>query len=259
MKKLLLLLTGLMIVLAQGCDNNSTDPDKSAKGTIRLFLTDAVGAYDAVNITFSEISAHIDSQWVTLSNQTRKVNLLEWNNGKTLLLGQAEVEAGKYTQIRLKITDAEGILNEQIYPLTVPSGAQSGLKLLTKFEIVAGSTYDLVIDFDAERSIVTTGPPGNPKKFILKPTLRVAAMALTGSISGAVTNPTDLPVAYAIADTDTITSSPVNGTTGFFRLAFLPPGTYTVNVTDTLRKSFTQTGITVTAGQDNSLGSVTLK
>lgn len=84
-------------------------------------------------------------------------------------------------------------------------------------------------------------------------------MAITGSISGTVTNPADLPVAYAIAGDDTVTSSPVDGTDGSFRLAFLPPGSYTVSVSDTLNKAFTQSDVTVTAGQDNSLGQITLQ
>jgi hypothetical protein len=177
-----------------------------------------------------------------------------------MILGQAEVEAGKYTQIRLKIDTAAVLVNDELsYPLKCPSCAQSGLKLNAKFDIVAGATYDLVIDFDAERSVVAAGPPGNPKKFILKPTLRVAAMALTGSISGTVTNPADLPVAYAIAGADTITASPVDGTDGSFRLAFLSPGSYTVSISDTLNKAFTQSGVTVTAGKNTPLGQITLQ
>lgn len=258
MQKWMRIAISLALVVWLGCDEKATDP-QTGKGTLRIFLTDAVGMYDAVNITFTEVSAHIDGKWATLSNQTRTVNLLEWNNGKTLMLGQAEVEAGKYTQIRLKIAGAEIVLNGQSYPLDVPSGAQSGLKLLTKFDIIAGSTYDLVIDFDAERSIVVTGPRQRPNGFKLKPVLRVAAMALTGSISGTVTNPVDLPVAYALAGADTVTSSPVDGTAGSFRLAFLPPGSYTVSISDTLNKAFTQSGVTVTAGQDNSLGQITLQ
>jgi Domain of unknown function (DUF4382)/Carboxypeptidase regulatory-like domain len=258
MQKWMRIAIGLVLVAWWGCDKKATDP-QSGRGVLRIYLTDAVGAYDAVNITFTEVSAHIDSQWVTLSNQTQTVNLLEWNNGKIFMLGQAAIEAGKYTQIRLKIADAEIVLNGKSYPLDVPSGAQSGLKLLAKFEIATGSTYDLVIDFDTNRSIVVTGPRQRPNGFKLKPVLRVAAMALTGSISGTVTNPADLPVAYAIAGADTITSSPVNGTTGAFRLAFLPPASYTVSVSDTLNKAFTQSDVTITAGQENSLGQITLQ
>ncbi|MDZ7292735.1 MAG: DUF4382 domain-containing protein [candidate division KSB1 bacterium] len=256
MAKWMSVVFSLMMLLGQGCGENANNPQN---GTLRAFLTDAVGGYEAVHITFTEISAHLDTQWVILSKQMQTVNLLEWNNGKTLLLGQAEVEAGKYTQIRLKIASAEIVLNGKTYPLTVPSGVQSGLKLLANFEVAAGSTYDIVLDFDVERSIVATGPRGNPGSFKLKPTIRVAAMALTGSISGNVTNPADLPVAYALAGSDTITSTSVNGTTGFFRLAFLPPGIYSISVSDTSRKSFQKSGVAVTAGNDNSLGQVTLQ
>lgn len=259
MQKWMRIAISLALVAWLGCDEKATDP-QPGKGILRIYLTDAGGLYDAVNITFTEVSAHIDGKWVTLSDDTQTVDLLEWNNGKTLLLGQAEVEAGKYTQIRLKIDTAEVVVNDELsYPLKCPSCAQSGLKLLANFEIVAGTTYDLVIDFDAERSVVAAGPPEDPNKFILKPTIRVTAKANTGSISGAVTNPADLPVAYAIAGADTVTSSPVDGTAGSFKLAFLPPGSYTVNVADTTNKAFTQANVPVTANQDNSLGQVTLQ
>ncbi len=241
-----------------GCKDSAIDP-VTGKAVLRIYLTDAVAQYDAVNVTFTEVSAHIDSAWVALNNQTQTVNLLDWNNGQTLILGQAEVQAGKYTQIRLKISDANVVWNGQTYPMTVPSGAQSGLKLLTNFDIVAGSTYDVVLDFDAERSVVTTGPRNNPNGFKLKPTIRAVAVALTGSISGTVLNPINLPVAYAIANNDTVTSSSVDATTGFFRLAFLPPQSYTVIVSDTTGKSFARGGVTVVAGQEFEVGEARLR
>ena len=258
MKKCLHLLTCFTLGFILGCSDDPNAPD-GQKGTLRVFLTDAPAGFDAVNVTFTEVSAHIDNQWVILSNQTQTVNLLEWNNGKTLLLGQAEVEAGRYTQIRLKISDAQVVLAGQAFPMAVPSGAQSGLKLLANFDVAVGSTYDVVLDFDAERSVVITGPRLQPNGFTLKPTIRVMAMALTGSIAGTVTNPGDAPIAYAIVNADTITSSLVDGTTGFFRLAFLPPSSYTVSVMDTTGKSSLQTNVPVTAGQEYSLGQITLQ
>jgi hypothetical protein len=246
----------LTLAFAWGCKDQATDPGRA---TMRVYVTDAVGLYDAVNITFTEVSAHIDGQWVTISNQPQTVNLLDWNNGNVLLLGQAEVQAGTYTQIRLQIASAEVVWNGNRFDMTVPSGGTSGLKLNTKFEVVAGSTYDIVLDFDAERSVVTTGLQLNPNGFKLKPVIRAIGRALTGSISGTVTNPTALPVAYAIAGADTITTSPVDSGTGFFRLAFLPPGTYTVSVADTSNRKATQTNVPVTAGQDYPVGQLMLQ
>ena len=250
MKKGILCL--LAMAWAWGCKDQSTNP---GTGIMRIYLTDAVAQYDAVNITFTEVSAHIDSQWVIISNQTQTVNLLDWNNGGTLLLGQA----GTYTQVRLKISAAELVWNGVRFNMTVPSGSTSGLKLNAKFEVVAGSTYDLVLDFDAERSVVVTGSRLNPNGFKLKPVIRAAARALTGSISGTVANPANLPTAYAVAGADTITSSPVDGSTGFFRLAFLPGGTYTVSVRDTTNLSATQSNVPIAVGQDYPLGTLTLQ
>jgi len=77
----------------------------------------------------------------------------------------------------------------------LPSGAQTGLKLLADFTVNAGSTYELILDFDAQRSVVTTGPANNPTGYLLNPTIRVEEKALTGSISGMLTNPENNPVA----------------------------------------------------------------
>lgn len=248
----------LTMALAWGCKDQSTDPG-AGKATMRIYLTDAVAQYDAVNITFSEVSAHVDGQWLIINNQLQTVNLLDWNNGNALLLGQAEVEVGTYTQIQLKIAAAEIVWNGTRFSMAVPSGSASGLKINAKFEVVAGSTYDIVLDFDAARSVVVTGPRANPSGFLLKPVIRALARALTGSISGTVTNPNNLPTAYAIAGADTITSSPVDGSSGAFRLAFLPPGAYTVSIVDTLNQSFSQTNVPATAGADYSLGQVRLQ
>src|SRR5262245_36379071 len=246
----------LALALILGCKDQSTDP---GRGTMRVFVTDAVGLYDSVNVTFTEVSANIGGQWITISNQPQTVNLLAWNNGNILMLGQANVQVGTYTQIRLQIASAEVVWKGSHFNMTVPSGGTSGLKLNTQFEVVAGSTYDVVLDFDAERSVVTTGQPSNPSGFKLKPVIRAVGRALTGSISGMVTNSANLPVAYAIAGADTITTSPVDGASGLFQLSFLPPGTYTVSVADTSKRAATISNVTVTAGQDKLLGQLTLQ
>jgi len=141
----------------------------------------------------------------------------------------------------------------------VPSGAQSGLKLVHQFTINPGSTYDLIIDFDAQRSVVSTGPPNNPHSYKLKPTLRVAPKAITGSISGTVTNPLDLPVAFALAGTDTVTSSAVDAGNGNFMLAYLPEGAYTVSISDTLGRTASVNNVNVVAGANQDLGTITLQ
>jgi hypothetical protein len=258
MRTLIIALSLLMIILI-GCETNSTGIESEKMGTLTIYLTDAAADYDSVNITFSEVSAHIDSEWVVVQGEPVTVDLLEWSNGKSMVLGSADVPAGKYTQIRIKIDDAEIGVNEQVYPLDVPSGAQTGLKLGPQFTINAGSSYELIVDFDACRSIVTTGPKNDPKGYKLKPRLRVMAMAITGSIFGNVSNPDSLPIAYAIQENDTITSSFVNPDDGYFKLSFLPEGLYKVSIVDTSENSYNQDDVRVNVGVSNNIGTIILE
>ncbi len=254
-------LTNLMALLAVlaliGCSKSPTIPD--GMGRLEIGLTDAPVDFEAVNITFSEISAHIDSVWINLRVDPVTVNLLEFSNGQTFELAAENVPAGHYTQIRLKITAAEVVVGGQVYPVTVPSGAQTGLKLVGQFIIVAGETLALVLDFDAQRSIVRTGPPQNPFGYILKPTIRVIGKADSGAISGVVSNPQNAPVAYAIASGDTIAATVVKKDNGKFVLGFLPAGLYAVSIADTLNQSYRNNQVLVAVGAETNLGTVTLQ
>ena len=143
-------------IIAAGCGDDGTS--SSQTGSLTVSLTDApITALDKVNITFSEVSAHIDSEWISVRTEPVTVDLLQWNNGKSITLGTAEVPAGDYTQIRLTIDAADVVSDGTTYDATVPSGAQSGLKLGPGFTVQQGSSYELVVDFDAGRSLLDHG------------------------------------------------------------------------------------------------------
>lgn len=256
MKQILqnLLVFGLLSILIIGCSSEATNPEEN--GTLKLYLTDAPSDYDAVNITFSEISAHINSDWITVVGEPIEVNLLDYNNGNTFLLGSESLPSGKYTQIRLHISDANIVVGGQEQPMTVPSGE---LKLGPQFTIEDGITYQMVIDFDAAKSVVVTGPKDNPT-YKLKPHIRAVPMDVTGSISGKVTNPEENPIAYAIQGEDTLTSSVVNPN-GTFTLAFLLYGNYRVDIEDSAEpaKTFSVSDVIVNIDEDTDLGEITLE
>ena len=240
-----------------GCEQDTNSVADT--GTLKVYMTDAPAEYEAVNITFSEVSAHINDQWLTVQGDTVTVNLMEWNNGNSIILGEAELPAGHYTQIRLMVQEAEVIVDGQSISLTVPSSLQTGLKLGPEFTLNAGSTYELVVDFDVARSIVVTGPRHMPTSYKLKPYLRCVPRAISGSISATVTNPEHLPVAYALQNSDTITSAIVDTSSGYFQLSFLPEGSYTISVRDTLDQSYNQDNVLVAIGENNNLGQITLQ
>lgn len=253
------LVVAIMMLFFAGCGKNSAPTGGSpAMGTLSIYLTDSpiVADFDSVNIIFTEVSAHLDSEWVNVMVDPLKVNLLDLNNGNAIIFGSSDVPAGKYTQIRIKIDSAYVVLAGQTdpTPMTVPSGAQTGLKLGPQFSVMEGATYELVVDFDASRSVVETS-----QGYQLKPYLRVIALELSGSISGTVTNPDDSPTAFAIQGEDTIATTPVNSIDGFYRLSFLPAGSYTVSIRDGLDRSAAQNNVLVVAGLEKHLGDMELQ
>ena len=162
-------------------------------GTLQINLTDAPGDYSKVVICFTEISVHKsladnetaednETEWFIISDKEQSFDLLtlQMSEGKFNLLGEADLTVGHYTQIRLKITDALDnesnpktyIMladdNETKYPLVVPSGTKSGLKLTSGFDITADNDTVIYLDFDAEESVKTPGD-----KYHLQPTIKI--------------------------------------------------------------------------------------
>ncbi|HEX5168172.1 MAG TPA: DUF4382 domain-containing protein [Cyclobacteriaceae bacterium] len=211
----------LFLALAVACQDNEE------KARIVVRLTDSPGDYDEVNIDLQDIQVHSENGgWRSLDNVNKGIyNLLEFTDGRETVLTSSEYPTGKITQIRLILGDKNSVeIDEDSIPLETPSAQQSGLKLLLNKELTSGITYAILLDFDAARSIVTTG---NGKQ-ILKPVIKVVSEAQDGAIEGKVL-PADLTVAvFAIAGDDTLGTSYVQpGATDFF-VGGLPAGTYKV-------------------------------
>ena len=245
----------------------ATEPTASGgetlAGTLKLYLTDAPGDFSQVNITFSEVSVKTATEWITVSEQEQTFDLLSFTGGLTALLGEKTLEPGDYGQVRLLIKEAEVVIVEGegedtisvSYTLRIPSGSASGLKIGHGFTIEAGEVLELVIDFDAARSIHKLG---SNDIYQLKPVLRLVAAEATGSITGTVTNPTSGLMANAVLGAEVVASTAVDETSGEFTLAFLPAGSYTVTITDSDDNELFSQSAEVTSGSTNNLGEITL-
>lgn len=200
-------------------------------GTMKVSLTDAPANFDQVNIEIRQVLVNkdenaedtLDSGWKTVMEDSIVVNLLDYQNGKVLDLGEVELEPGMYNQVRLMLGEGNNVvIDGETHALTTPSAQQSGYKLNVDAEVQEGQVYELVIDFDASQSIVVTGN----NQYLLKPVLRTVDLQEEGSISGTVLPLEAEPYVYAIIDQDTVGTQP--DTEGNFQLVGLRDGTYNV-------------------------------
>jgi hypothetical protein len=79
------------------------------------------------------------------------------------------VPAGAYDMVRLVVSSGSVVLGGQTYPLTIPSGAQSGVKLRYALDLSADMATTVTLDFDGAASVVETGKGA----YLLKPVLSV--------------------------------------------------------------------------------------
>ena len=86
------------------------------------------------------------------------------------VLAVEEIEAGKYTQIRVMVEKVEVTLGAgEPVEAKVPSGE---LKFVRPFDVVEGETTVLLLDFDAEKSVTVTGKGNITVKPVVKLTVK---------------------------------------------------------------------------------------
>jgi hypothetical protein len=118
-----------------------------------------------VNIKLNNDSAG----WTRLETHAGIYNLLDLQNGIDTVLAQGVIPTGTLKEIRFVLGNENSIkIGDAVYPLSIPSGAESGLKIKLNKTLNA-SLDSLLIDFDAALSILQEGT-GDYK---LKPVLKI--------------------------------------------------------------------------------------
>ncbi|HYL01449.1 MAG TPA: DUF4382 domain-containing protein [Steroidobacteraceae bacterium] len=224
----------------------------------------------------------------------RTIDLLNDSGTASAMLFSQPIPPGSYGQIRL-LVNADGdpshsyiVLSDgSMHGLTVPSGAQTGLKLVSGFTVPMSGVVDYTIDFDLRQAIVC--PAGQSSACLLKPVERLVDNTTVGNIQGQVANtlvpagctpgvylyagnvtaPEDMNSTAAAGDTNQPIASKVPVATSmppyYYQFTFLAPGTYSLALTcqaaqdnpdradATVTFSPVKTGIVVAANQTTTV------
>ena len=174
MKKTLLPLIFIILSIV-GLISCSKNQDSSSS-TLQVRLTDGPTALDQVNVDIRSVMIKYrdddydtTKNWVTLTTTPGIYNLLALQNGVDTLLATGVIPERQIKEIRFILGTNNTVKNNgTIYPLTIPSGSESGLKIKYSKQLATG-VNPLLIDFDAAMSVSQNGSG----QYILKPVIRV--------------------------------------------------------------------------------------
>lgn len=218
----------------------------------------------------------------------QQIDLLQYQGGRAaVLLNGVELPAARYEWLRLIIDNEPNVRDSYVVlesgaecELIVPSGAESGLKLISGFTVPVDGSIALTVDFDLFKSIHV--PPGQrgsgldcTQALLLRPTLRLVDDANVGAFAGSVdaalvdeacspkvyvfeglgVTPDDVEETSATTpDVDPLVVAEVevvNGATRYdYQAAFIPAGDYTVAFTCGGDDATDDEQLTFSAGQD---------
>jgi hypothetical protein len=261
-----------------GSSGTATPPPAApaGSGTLRISLTDAPACgYDAVNVTVDRVRVHqsstasdSDGGWVDIPvvNGPRKVDLLSLTNGVLMELGETTLMGGYYSQIRLVLVSNDSVpMSNTVKPtgsseteMKTPSAQQSGLKLINGFTVAPNQVTDIVLDFDACKSVVKAGNSG---QYLLKPVITMIPRTLTAIVGYVETGLTGVTVSAqkdgVVLKATQPMVSPDPNLNGKFVLAPLDPtkGPYDVVFTGTSLTTSVIASVPVVAQQTTVLNS----
>jgi hypothetical protein len=190
----------ILTTIFPACQKDSTDVMTSQDGNSEIVIRmgDSPAPYTAVNIDVKAVEilykdtvtsncndtddrddsvkyyCHCqvtsEQKWLKLVTITGIYNLLMFQNGLDTIIASDQIKAGDILEMRLILgTNNSLVIWPDTIPLIVPSGMETGLKLIINKPVSPHSKLEVLFDFDANSSVVINGN----NKFILKPVLKL--------------------------------------------------------------------------------------
>lgn len=166
-------------IFLSSCSDDDDQDNNPATGTadfnVSLESTTSKSTYDAIYIDIQKVSIHTSSDsaeasgWFELEANQGIYDLLDYDAGNDTIIGfDSLLQVQTVSQIRLVLGENNTIVVEgDTFDLETPSAQTAGLKIQVHAELEPDVSYKVVLDFDADQSILETGN----EKYKLKPTI----------------------------------------------------------------------------------------
>jgi hypothetical protein len=152
--------------------NSCSKDEKKGNSTLNVRLTDNPFNAEEINVDIREVRVNFaddSSGWRTLTSSPGVYNLLTYQNGRDTLIATGSFPYGTVKEIRFILGSNNSIkISNVLYPLTIPSGGESGLKIKVNKGLQTPNEV-MIIDFDAALSVIQTGNG----EYKLKPVIKL--------------------------------------------------------------------------------------
>lgn len=175
---------------SDGAGAPSSDPTPSSgtrSGNVELRLVDAPNPdVSSVVVTIDHVDANIEGTgWTTIASTPATVDLLALQGGAFASLSKGGLPAGHIEQLRLYLsatTPGHVVTSDGQFDLKVPSGTESGIKIVGGFDVGPCQTGQVTIDFDAAASVsYRAGGAGSAGGgWTLRPVVRLKSVSIGG-------------------------------------------------------------------------------
>lgn len=247
---------GLAVVIAislAGCGSSGTESPTDGMGVLNLSISDGPIEAAKVCIKFDgvQLKKADDMPPIDFDFDPVVINLLANQGAVSETLVSAEVEAGTYEWVRLKVDAVTGnnaggldgdpsdpecsdkdsgsylyTTDGQLFNIRIPSGDQTGLKLIKDIIVPVNSSGNYTAEWDLGMSFIA--PPGlsnnGTNEAIMKPVVKLVANAEVGTLDGtvadelldpAVCDPeSEIAPSVYVYDDDGDPENPINGDDG---------------------------------------------
>jgi len=206
------------------CDKQ--DNNDGTHGALTVKMTDAPGDYAALNVEITKVDVYSESSgWVTISNESRIINVLELTNGaETTLAHSSSLEAGVYTKAKVFFGSANSIQIQsggQHHSLDMGANGSVTIDIHAEVKAEAQAAAEVLLDFNVAESVAEVNGV-----FTLQPTVTEISDPETG-VSGQVHGVT---IAAVMLSNGSVSYSGYTDANGHFLIRGIAAGSYSMTI-----------------------------